>query len=72
MRAEIFREYDIRGLVEDELTPEVVGRIGPGLLVFVCAVYRPRAKTADEPVPPRLDQRPPGTWQGDRPRNGLP
>jgi phosphomannomutase/phosphoglucomutase len=35
MNSQIFREYDIRGLVDTELTDEVVGHLGRGLATMV-------------------------------------
>ena len=31
--AHIFREYDIRGLVDDEVTPELTPRVGPDTIL---------------------------------------
>ena len=35
MNPQIFREYDVRGRVDEDLTPEVVGNLGRGYAVMM-------------------------------------
>jgi phosphomannomutase/phosphoglucomutase len=64
--AGIFRQYDIRGLVDDELTPEVAHAIGRALATFT------RAKLGQAPrIAVGRDNRPSGDRLSRAVRDGI-